>query len=52
MTTGCYCAIIPFFSGGKIKTTKKQRLFMTGLSQVCRLEAAEAFTSYGYPNIA
>ena len=34
MTTGYYCAIFPFCGGGKKKTTKKQRHFMTGLPQV------------------
>ena len=34
MTSGYYCAIFPFCGGGKKKTTKKQRHFMTGLPQV------------------
>ena len=34
MTTEYYYAIFPFCGGGKKKTTKKQRCFMTGLLQV------------------
>ena len=31
MTTGYYCATLPFCGGGKKKTTKKQNRFMTRL---------------------